>query len=178
MDPDDTNSGAGTGGGPDAKFHDLSHDGRFSISANQVLLTSRPSLAPVVPDPYVITILAAGMGMDGIVNVAGSQGVRVTAGPPMLPPTGSDSTNGAEVVVGETQNITLQRGLMPGVDQKIEMTPSGITVDAGVMPVTIQSLTEIKLSVAGGLNTITLTPSGITIQGLMIQIQGALVQIN
>ena len=69
MDPDDTNSGAGTGGGPDAKFHDLSHDGRFSISANQVLLTSRPSLAPVVPDPYVITILAAGMGMDGIVTV-------------------------------------------------------------------------------------------------------------
>jgi len=34
------------------------------------------------------------------------------------------------------------------------------------------------LSVAGGMNTITLTPEGIKIQGLMIQIQGALVQIN
>jgi len=174
---DDTKSGAGTGGGPDAKFHAQSHDGRFSISANQVLLTSRPSLAPVIPDPYVITILAAGMAMDGIVNVGGSQGVRVTAGPPLLPPTGSDSTNGVEVVVGETQNVTLQRGLLP-VDQKIEMTPSGITVDAGAMPVTIQSLTQIKLSVAGGVNTITLSPEGITIQGLMITIQGALVQIN
>jgi hypothetical protein len=96
----------------------------------------------------------------------------------MLPPVASDSTNGAEVVVGEVQNITLQRGLLPGVDQKIEMTPSGITVDAGAMPVTIQSLTQITLSVAGGLNTITLTPQGITIQGLMITVQGALVQIN
>lgn len=178
MVPDDTNSGAGTGGGPDAKFHAQSHDGRFSISANQVLLTSRPSLAPVIPDPYVITILAAGMGMDGIVNVAGSQGVRVTAGPPLLPPTGSDSTNGVEIAVGETQNVTIERGLLPGIDQKIEMTPNGITVDAGAMPVTIQSLTQITLSVAGGMNTITLTPEGIKIQGLMIQIQGALVQIN
>jgi hypothetical protein len=52
------------------------------------------------------------------------------------------------------------------VDQKIEMTPSGITVDGGAMPVTIQSLTQIKLSVCGGLSTITLGPDGVTIMGL------------
>jgi hypothetical protein len=103
------------------------------------------------------------------VDVRGSQGVRVTAGPPPLQPTASDSTNGVEIVVGEMQNVTLQRGLLP-VDQKIEMTLSGITVDAGLGKVTIQSLTQITLSVAGGLSTITLTPAGITIQGLLVQI--------
>jgi hypothetical protein len=169
MDQNSNNFGAGGGGGPDAKFHAQSHDGRFSIAANQLLLLSRPSLAPVIPDPYVITVLAAGMGMDGLVNLRGSQGVRVTAGPPPLPPTESDSTNGVEIIVGESQNVTIQRGLLP-VDQKIEMTPSGIKVDAGMGTVTIQSLTQVTLSVAGGLSTITLGPEGVTIQGLMVKI--------
>jgi hypothetical protein len=75
-----------------------------------------------------------------------------------------------EIVVGEAENVTLQRGLIPDVDQKVEMTPSGITIDAGVGSITIQSLTQITLSVAGGLSTITLAPEGITLQGLMIQI--------
>jgi len=95
--------------------------------------------------------------------------VCITAGPPPLPPTASDSTNGVEIAVGELQNVTLQRGLLP-IDQKIEMTPGSITVDAGVGTVTIQSLTQITLSVAGGLSTITLGPEGITIQGLMVKI--------
>lgn len=170
MIPDDSNCGGGTGGGPDAKFVAQSTDGRYSIGANQILMVSRPSLPPVVPEPYVITILAAGMGMDGLVDMGGSQGVRITAGPPSLPPTGSDSTNGVEIVVGEAQNVTIQRGLLPGVDQKIEMTPGNITLDAGAGTLTIQSLTEITLSVAGGLSTITLGPQGVTIQGLLVQI--------
>lgn len=150
--------------------HVESSNGRYSIRANQVDLLSRPPIPPAAPGPNVITIWAAGFGMDGQVNVRGSQGVRVTAGPPPLPPTESDSTNGVEIVVGEVQNVTIQRGLLPGVDQKIEMTPSGITVDAGAMPVTIQSLTQITLSVAGGLSSITLGPQGITIQGILVQI--------
>lgn len=162
--------GAGTGGGPDTQDRIESADGSYSISANQVQLLSRPPLPPGVPLPSVITIAAPGMGMDGRVDVRGSQGVRVTAGPPPLPPTTSDSTNGVEIVVGEVQNVTIQRGLLPGVDQKIEMTPSGITVDAGSMPVTIQSLTQITLSVAGGLSAITLGPQGITLQGVLVQI--------
>jgi len=56
------------------------------------------------------------------------------------------------------------------VDQKIEMTPSGITLDAGMGTVTIQSLTQITLSVAGGLSTITLGPEGVTIQGVLVKI--------
>jgi hypothetical protein len=75
-----------------------------------------------------------------------------------------------EVVAGEAQNVTIQRGLLPGVDQQIEMTPSGITIDAGMGTLTIQSLTQITLSVAGGLSSITLGPQGITIQGLLVQV--------
>jgi MspA len=107
---------------------------------------------------------------DGKVNLRGSQGVRVTAGPPLLPPTESDSVNGVEIIVGEAQNVIVQRGLLPGVDQKIEMTPGNITVDGGAGTITIQSLTEITLSVAGGMSSITLTPAGITIQGILVQI--------
>ncbi len=145
-------------------------DGAYVVSANQIEFLSRPPLPIIPPGPSVITLLAAGMTPDGQVNVRGSQGVRITTGPPLLPPTESDSTNGVEIVVSEAQNVTIQRGLLPGVDQKIEMTPSGITVDAGTMPVTIQSLTQITLSVAGGLSTITLGPEGVTIQGILIQI--------
>jgi hypothetical protein len=160
--------GGGMGGGPDSA-HSQSVSSTYLIEANQVALISRPPLPPAIPDPHVITILAAGMGIDGLVDMRGSKGVRVTAGPPPLPATSSDSTNGVEIIVGETQNVTIQRGLLP-IDQKVELTPSGITVDAGMGTVTIQSLTQITLSVAGGLSTITLAPEGVTIQGLMVKI--------
>ncbi len=177
MTEDMTKDGGGSGGDnqPDRAE---SVNGTYAIRAHQLEVMCYPCLPAPVMGPSLITLAATGLAMDGLVNVRGSQGVRITAGPPMLPPTSSSSTNGAEVIVGEAQNITLQRGLLPGVDQKIEMTPSGITVDGGAMPVTVQSLTQITLSVAGGVNTITLTPEGITIQGVMITIQGALVQIN
>lgn len=171
MDSEHKNEGGGTGGGPEALDRLNTLDGRFAVAATGVALLSRPAQPPALPSPNVITLLATDMtGMDGSVDVKGAKGVRITAGPPMLPPMGSDSTNGVEIVTGELQNVTVQRGLLPGVDQKIEMTPTGITVDAGTMPVTIQSLTEITLSVAGGLSTITLTPAGVTIQGVLVQI--------
>jgi hypothetical protein len=169
MLPEGNSEGGGTGGGSDATFHHQAADGRYSIEANQLLLVSRPALPPVMPAPCVITVFAQGLGMDGEVDVSGTKAVRITAAPLGLVPTSSGSTNGVEIMVGEAQNVTIQRGLIPGVDQKIEMTPSGITVDAGLMPVTIQSL-KITLSVAGGLSTITLAPEGITIQGVLIQI--------
>jgi len=171
MNMDSKFQGAGgSGGGPETMDHTVTYDGAYRISANQVEFVSRPPLPPAPPGPNVITILASGMGTDGKVEVRGSQGVRVTAGPPLLPPASAESTNGVEIMVGEVQNVTIQRGLLPGIDQKIEMTPSGITVDAGMGTVTIQSLTQITLSVAGGLSTITLGPQGVTIQGILVQI--------
>jgi hypothetical protein len=179
------NPGGGAGGGLDSPEHVHSVDGMFSISANQVELVSRPPLPPGIPGPHVITILASGFGVDGLVNVRGSQGVRVTAGPPPLLPTASASTNGVEIITSETGTVTIQRGLLPEVDQKVEMTPTGITVDAGAGKVTIKSLTQIELSVAEGLATITLGPEGVTIQALQInlsaqlqaQIQGLMTQL-
>ncbi len=165
--------GGGSGGSPDTTTQSTSLDGSHTIAANQLGLVARPPLPPAVPGPCVITLLATdlpGTGEDGLVEVKAAKGVRISVGPPLLVPAHSDSTNGVEIAVGEVQNVTIQRGLIPGVDQKIEMTPSGITVDAGAMPVTIQSLTQITLSVAGGLSTITLGPEGITIQGILVQI--------
>ena len=169
MYPEKFDLGAGSGGGPETLDHSHSYDGTYSISANQLELLSRPSIPPSSPGPNVITILAAGTGTDGLVNVRGSQGVRITSGPPFLPPTSSDSTDGVEVIASEAQKVTIQRGLLP-VDQKIELTPSGITVDAGMGQITVQSLTKITLSVAGGLSTITLGPEGVTIQGILVKI--------
>ena len=170
MEPDQKNSGGGSGGGLQTQDHVQSFDGDYILSANQVGILSLPPLPPAPPGPCMITIQADAYGIGGKVNVNGSQGVRISAGPPSLPPTSSDSTNGVEIAVGEIQNVTIQRGLLPGIDQKIEMTPSGITVDAGGMPVTIQSLSKITLSVAGGMSTITLAPEGVTIQGLQVEI--------
>ena len=163
--------GGGSGGGEDLDYH-RDFAGTFSVAANQVDLISRPPFPPDAPSPYVINIFAPGMGMDGLVDVRGSQGVRITAGPepgPMLP-MHSDSTNGVEVEVGEAQNITMKRGLLPMVDQQIEMAPGSIKVDGGTGVVTIQSMTEIELKVAGGVASIKLTPIGIILQGPIIQI--------
>lgn len=172
MDPErkEEELGAGSGGGPDTSEQSHFFDGTYSITANQVEVLSRPPIPPAPPGPNMITILAAGLAPNGKVNVRGSQGVRVTSGPPPLPPTSSDSVNGVEIIVSEAQNVTIQRGLIPGVDQKIEMTPGNITVDGGAGTITIQSLTEIKLAVAGGMSSITLTPAGIIIQGILVQI--------
>ena len=173
MSSNGDNLGGGSGGGPVPGPMDHSRflDGRYAIAANQVELLSRPPMPPSPPGPSIITVAATDLvGMQGEVDIRGAAAVRITAGPPMLPPTNTGSTQGIEIVVGELQNVTIQRGMLPGVDQKIEMTPSGITVNAGAMPITLQSLTQITLSVAGGLSTITLGPQGVTIQGVLVQI--------
>jgi hypothetical protein len=177
--------GGGTGGGPGGGDHTQNFEGHFSIAANQVELLALPPLPPSVPGQSVISILAAGLGIDGLVDIRGTQGVRVTAGPPPLLPASSASTNGVEILAGETGTVTVQRGLLP-IDQKIEMTPGGITIDAGVGKVTVKSLTQIELSVAEGLTKLTLGPEGVTIQALQInlsaqvqaQIQGIITQLT
>ncbi|HVP48618.1 MAG TPA: hypothetical protein VMT32_18620 [Bryobacteraceae bacterium] len=167
MSEDKRDFGGGSGGGTNTRDESRAFDGTYSVTANQIEFTSRAALPPALPDPCAVTILASDLTqMNGNVNLRGLGGVRITAGPPPLPETGSNSTQGVEIEVGEIQNVTIKRGLIDGVDQKIEMTPSGITVDGGAMPVTIQSLTQIKLSVCGGLSSIILGPDGITIMGL------------
>jgi hypothetical protein len=187
MVSDDELSGGGTGGGSTGSPHVEFFDAKHSIVANQLELVARHPMLPLPPGKSTISLLATDnvgpvpTGLEGEVDIRGAKAVRITSGPflPGLgPPAQSDSTDGVEIAVGEAQKVTILRGLLPGVDQKIEMDPGSITIDGGAGSITIQSLTQITLSVAGGVNTITMTPEGITIQGLMITIQGALVQIN
>lgn len=181
MSEDNREFGGGSGGNGSNPTKDEFRliDGIFSVTANQVELMSRPALPPAPSKPCLISLLATDITqLKGSVNLHGLGGINVTTGPPPLPPMDAD-TEGVLMQCGEIQKITIKRGLIDGVDQMIEMTPSGITVDGGSMPVTIQSLTQIKLSVAGGLSTITMGPDGITIQGMpTITIQGVLVKIN
>jgi hypothetical protein len=174
MVPTIDSAGAGMGGGPDARDHDQGVEGSYSITANQITFVSQPPLPPFLPGPTVITIMAADvLGMDGLVNVRGLKGIRLTAGPPPLPATESSSTNGVEIEIGELGKFTLQRGLLP-VDQKMEITQEGVTIDAGVGKVTIKSLTEITLSVAEGMTKIKLGPEGVTIEALQIKLSAQL----
>jgi hypothetical protein len=179
------NMGGGSGGGPEKTVNSQNVDGLYSVTANQIEFFTGPPLPPAIPGPSVIRLLSAGMGIDGQVYVRGTKGVRVTAGPPPLLETASDSTNGVEIMIGELGKFTLQRGLLP-VDQKMEMTQSAVSINAGAGKVTIESLTEITLSVAGGVSKIKLGPDGITIEGLMVtvkgdvqtQIQGTMTQVK
>lgn len=180
MSQDDKGFGGGSGGGQDTQDQAHTYDGVYKVKANQMEFMSVAPIPPASSDTCAITLLASNiLDLSGTVNLHGMAGVRITSGPPPLPETLSTSTQGVEIEVGEIQNVTIKRGLIDGVDQKIEMTPTGITVDGGAMPITIQSMTKITLSVMGGMSTIELGPDGITIQGLpMITIQGALVKIN
>jgi hypothetical protein len=165
--------GGGTGGGPGTGDQIQSVDGAFTLAASQIYLTARPPLAPGPPTTSVVAILATGTAADGFVDVRGSQGVRVTAGPPPLLPADSVTTNGVEVLVGQAGSLTLHRGLLP-VDQKVELTPAGVTIDAGSMPVTIRSLSSIELSVAGGTTKLRLGPEGVTIEAITIRLSASL----
>src|SRR6516165_1282318 len=73
------NPGGGCGGGPDAPGpedggHTRYFDGTYAIAANQFQLTTRPAIPPAIPDDYLISLLSAGMGMDGRVEIGASQG--------------------------------------------------------------------------------------------------------
>lgn len=165
--------GGGTGGGAQGTDRAEILDGTFDLAANRIKICARPPIPPAVPERCVVTILATGTGVDGLVDVRGSQGVRVTAGLPVALPTSTTSTNGVEIAVGATNNVTIQRGLLP-TDGKIEMTPAGITIDAGAMGVTIKSLSSIELSVAGGVTKLHLGPEGVTIDALTIRLSAQL----
>jgi len=175
MKPETNEAGAGSGGSPVGvaelvtQYTD-NYDGVYALGANRIELMARPPLPPAPPKPSVISLVATGLALDGRVEVRGSQGVRITSGPPMLPPTTSESTNGVEIIASEAQNVTIQRGLIPMVDQMIQMTPGAIMIDGGVGTITVQSMTEIKIQVAGGVSSITLTPVGIIIQGPIVMI--------
>jgi hypothetical protein len=169
--------GGGSGGGA-PPVHMAQVTGSQQIVGNQVEIVSQPPIPPAIPLPCVTTVLAAGIEPeDGLVNIRGTAGVRITAGPIEDPPTYSPATQGVEIMVSEEQMVTIQRGLLP-TDQIVEMSEEGITLSSGGAELTltaegqivIESLSEITLAVAGGAASISLTPEGITITGVLVEI--------
>lgn len=171
MTHDDGNVGGGSGGGLTPSTHFVSED-QYALSAHQVeILADAPLTA--IPPQSIITILATGEAPTGIVDVRGSLGVRVTAGPAPGLPTHSLVTNGVEVTAGATGCVTIQQGLVPPAVQKIEMVPGlGLSINAGGMPLRIESATLIELSVAGGTSKIVLTPAGVEITAPTVRVVG------
>jgi hypothetical protein len=163
------NLGGGSGGADCAEENKgdqaISVDGTYSIRANQVALTSWKNIPPSSDNDSRIMLLAMG-GLEGLfadsgsVDVRGCKGVRITSGsliPIINPPMSTDSTDGIEIETGESQSITMKRGVLPVLDQYITLTSSGITIDAGLLG---------TLTLTAGLSTITIGPSGITIIGI------------
>ncbi len=65
---------------------------------------------------------------------ADCKGVRITSGPliPVVNPLMSaESTDGIEIEAGETQSITVKRGMLPEVDQYITLTQKASQFNAG-----------------------------------------------
>jgi len=159
----DAPAGGGSGGGDGDGDDAHSVEGRYTVTANGVEIISRTPGA--IPRKNVITLLAtgesvAGTGSGGYVQVRGNAGVRITAGPPELLPTSSDSTNGVDIIVGLKQTVTILRGFPPHW-QKIEMSQGGIEIDAGPSG---------TLTLQAGASSITLNAEGITIKGPLVQI--------
>jgi hypothetical protein len=178
---DEWNLGGGSGGGTgmDDDGNKLeSASSTYQIAGNQVVLLSRAPVPPPKPPkqsgPSRIVILAAGEAgttfKDGNVDIRGSKGVRITAGPPaalpeVSPPVSSQYTDGVDIVVSAQQNINLVRGdpSLPA-SQSIQLSPGLIFIEGGTGAIFISSDTKIILAV--GENSITISPEGITIIGL------------
>lgn len=174
MEENDINPGGGSGGGddPGTKGHRMvTSEGTHETRANQISLVSWKNIPPGPDNQSRIGLLAMG-GLegafidDGTVDIRGCKGVRITSGPliPVINPEMSvASTDGIEIETGESQSITIKRGQLPEIDQYITMTPTGITINAGLAG---------TLTLNAGLSQIVIGPTGITIIGL------PLVQIN
>ncbi len=171
------NSG-GSGGGS-GKNNQVA--GVQTISGNRVEIISRVPMATdptdlTSPSTNAIMLLATGetpfgVGPGGYIELRGNQGVRITAGPPLfdLLPT-SSSTDGIEMAVSPTQTITVQQGLEQ-IGPSLAMEDSGVTLNSGLAgSLVLESLTNITLKVAGGLASITLTPTGVEIKGLIVNV--------
>jgi hypothetical protein len=178
MNEDEQNLGGGSGGdtGMTADGNQIkSAAGTYQIGGNRVVLVSRPTLPPAKNTASRVILLAGGSVQggfmdDGTVDVRGCNGVRVTSGQPSKlmpfesPEASSDMTDGIELVTANNQTIMIQRGALveSSTTQTIELTATGIYIDAQVAVVSVKSATKITLSVAGGATSFEMTPTGIT----------------
>jgi hypothetical protein len=157
--------GAGSGGddGDGNNYHH--YDGWYTVNAQEVSLVAEDPTNPV------IDLLAASESTNGIVNVRGSKGVRITTGPPGQPPYNNMNVFGLEVQTGDSQYIALIRGMEENPSQGVVLlNDQGVGINGNQGGVWLRSKTKIKLMVIGGTSYIELTPSGIVMKGPLIQI--------
>jgi len=171
--------GAGSGGDPGVQESAggckwLTAQKDIWLVGNEIHLQTGTSTE--MPEPYLIEMLAVDSGGDnGRIEMRGSQSVRITSGVPEGsggPPIGDNSTNGIDVMVGDGQNIYVQRGFPPDeLVQSIQLMADGnMYIDGGdTGSISITCGKSISISVAGG-TSITLTPAGIVMKGPLIRI--------
>lgn len=168
MEEKSINPGGGSGGGAETGKNGhrmITSEGTHETRANQISLVSWKNIPPSTDNESKIGLLAMG-GLDGAfiddgsVDIRGCKGVRITSGPliPVINPMmSSASTDGIEIETGESQSVTIKRGQLPDIDQYITMTPTGITINAGLAG---------TLTLNAGMSQITIGPTGITIIGV------------
>jgi hypothetical protein len=166
--------GAGSGGDASdgAKF--ISAEKTLILGGNHVAIQADTPTPPASADAPLVTVLSSDITcQQGRVEVHAPQSVRITTtgGIPGLIPMHSDSTNGIEICAGDPQTVLITRGSDENPMQgRIAMNLDGIGINGTGGGVWIKSLTSIKLAVAGGTSSITLTPAGIVMQGPLITI--------
>src|ERR1700730_2411266 len=160
--------GAGSGG--DLSAVTAVHEGWYSESANVMALSAQQLEGS--PLPPVPRLFAGGLdsAQNGRVEVHGSQGVRITTGPPKMPSAKNPDINGVEIYTGDANNIRLRRGFTKESQQSLYMTQHGITMEAGNGDEGILIESDVNLTLQVGPSSIIMTPAGITIKGLMVHI--------
>jgi hypothetical protein len=170
--PDENPLGAGSGGDPGDGGHAHYANAIYEIIAPGVEVTAMSGQ----PRVTILATTQVTSGMDdgssggglALVNAHADTGMRLTTG--ATTDTLSLGTNGVEMIVGDAQKINIVRGLTEPAVQTIQMNPGQIIIDGGPGSITLLSKTSISMKVAGGMSSISLTPSGIVLQGLLTKI--------
>jgi len=160
--------GAGSGGDAGDGCETHYTDGHYMIGGSKVFLTALGSEGGDAESPVISILAGTGSAPDGLVNARGSQGVRITSGPPGQPPSQNRTINGLDLQTGDAQEINIMRGWTEPAVQLIQMNPGQIVIDAGPGTLTLLAATSISIKVAGGTSSISLTPLGIVMQGPVI----------
>jgi hypothetical protein len=117
----------------------------------------------------VISLVSAGGFPNmptGSVEVHANKEVRISAGPPGDPPAQYSTGAGVTLEVGENENILLLRG--KGFPDSISLFRGRILIRSA--NIDLEATQGISLAVGNGLSTITMSQTGISIQGLVTKI--------
>jgi hypothetical protein len=162
--------GAGSGGDGGSGNRFQHYDGWYSVGAGGISMCATGGVKTHARSPVLQLFAGSTDAPDGQVVVRGSQGVRITSGQEGVP-SKNDDINGLEIQVTDPQDITIMRGTDPSASgEQIYMTSGWVDIHSGTGKITMQAADEITLTAGGGNSMIRMTPTGITIKGLITYI--------